>query len=58
MSMASLEKAILAELRLVSGNKKLKMADVMEWSTSKIESQKGETYYFLPELKVHCAVKE
>jgi hypothetical protein len=29
----------------------------MEWSTGELKPQEGETYYFLPDLKVHCCVK-
>lgn len=57
MSMRSLEAAILAELRTVTGNTKLRQNDIQEWSTSKVEARDGETLYFLPVLSVHVAVK-
>jgi len=57
MGMKELEAAILAELKTVSGNKKLKMKDVMEWATSKVKAEEGETLYFLPELGIHCSVR-
>ena len=57
MSMKDLERAILSELRVVAKKNKLRMKDVMEWSTSEVKAQGGETYYYLPSLKVHCAVK-
>ena len=58
MSMQSLEKAILAEAKEVTGNKKLRMKDIMEWSTADIEAQDGEKLYNLPGLSVNIVVKE
>lgn len=57
MSVASLEKAIVKELRIVAKNEKIKLKDLMEWSTGELKAQEGETLFFLPDLKVHCAVK-
>lgn len=58
MSMQSLERAILAEAKIVTGNKKLKMKDIMEWRTAKIVAQAGEKLYRLPELGINIAVKD
>ena len=56
--MKELEAAILAELKTVSGNKKLRQKDIMEWRTGKaIKAHEGETLYYLPELSVSVAVK-
>jgi len=57
MSMRTLENAILIELKKVSGNNKLRLKDIMEWSTGKVEAREDEKSYFLPELKVNVAVK-
>ena len=38
MSMATLEKGILAELRTVTGKKKLTRNDIMEWSTGEVKA--------------------
>ena len=57
MGMTHLENAVLRELKVVAKNPKLKKADIMEWSTGKVEVQEGETLYFLPVLKVNVAVK-
>ena len=57
MSLASLEKAILKELKEVTKNKKLTKNNMMEWSTSKIKAQEGETLVQLPELKVWVCYK-
>ena len=57
MGIRELESAILAEARIVTGNKKLRMKDIMEWSTGKIVPQPGEKRFFLPKLKVHIAIK-
>ena len=57
MSFATLERAVLAELKQVAKNSKLRLKDIMEWSTGEVKAQEGETLYFLPDLKVCCAVK-
>ena len=57
MSIRDLEAAILAELKVVAKNNKLRQKDIMEWSTGEIKPQEGETLYFLPELKVNVSVK-
>lgn len=57
MSFATLEREVLAELKQVAKNSKLRLKDIMEWSTGEIKPQEGETYFFLPNLKVHCCVK-
>ena len=51
MSMKTLEKAILAEIIEVTGRRKLKLKDLMEWSTSKDTVYKNvrET-----ETVIHC----
>lgn len=56
MSMVSLERAILAEAKKVTGNSKLRMKDIMEWSTGKIKLEAGEDMYFLPEMQVNIAI--
>lgn len=58
MSMQSLERAILAEAKEVVGNKKLRMKDILEWSTAEIEAQPGEKLYRLPTHGVNIAIKE
>lgn len=57
MSMRSLEKAVLEEAKEITGNKNLKMKDIMEWSTGEIKAQNGETLYRLPDLGVNIVVK-
>lgn len=57
MSMATLETAILAELRQVSGVSKLRKKDILEWSTGEVKVEEGETLFFLPSLKIHCSVR-
>jgi len=57
MSEQSLERAVLAEAKEVTGNKKLKMKDIMEWSTGEVNAQDGEKLYWLPVLGVSVAVK-
>lgn len=57
MSLASLEKAILAELKEVTGNKKLTKNSIQEWSTGEITPHDGEQQAFLPVVRVHVAYK-
>jgi hypothetical protein len=57
VSKRNLEAAVLRELKIVTGNNKLRQKDIMEWSTGTVKVEPGETCYFLPELKVHVAVK-
>ncbi len=57
MSMRELEASILAELKQVAKNSKIRQKDIMEWSTGEVKAQEGETYFFLPNLKVHICVK-
>jgi len=58
MSMQSLERAILVEAKEVTGNKKLRMKDIMEWTTREIVPHLGEKIYRLPMIGVNIAVKE
>jgi hypothetical protein len=55
--MATLERAILAELKQVAKNSKLRLKDIMEWSTGEFPDHEGEVKFFLPDLKVWCSVK-
>lgn len=57
MGMRELESAILAEARIVTGKRKLRLKDIMEWSTGKIEPQADEERFFLPVLKVYILIK-
>jgi hypothetical protein len=36
---------------------KIKVSQIMEWSTGKIEPQNGEAYIFLKDLGVHVVYK-
>jgi hypothetical protein len=57
MSMRELEALILAELKQVAKNSKIRQKDIMEWSTGEVKAQEGETYFFLPDSKIHVCVK-
>jgi hypothetical protein len=56
MSLATLERKIIDELRIVAKNPKIRKKDLMEWSTSQMNPHEGETYFFLPKLKLHVCV--
>lgn len=57
MGVRELESAVLAELKQVAGNNKIRLKDIMEWSTGEIKPQEGETYFYLPQLGVHACVR-
>ena len=48
MSMTSLERAIMQELREVTGERNLRLKDLMEWSTGEITPQGHENVIDLP----------
>jgi len=58
MSMATLERAVLAGARVVLNNRKLKKADIQEWSTGEIEPHDGEVVVRVPDPGVFVAVKK
>lgn len=53
-----MEKRILKELIKVSGNIKLKLPNIEQWSAQKLDQAEGEVIYFLPELKVYVKTDE
>lgn len=57
MSMATLERAILAGAKEVLNNKKLRMKDIMEWSTGDLKPNDGEVCIMIPDLDVNVCVK-
>lgn len=56
MSLQTLERAILSELKTVSNNPKLKMKDLLEWSTGEVKPHAGEVVLYLPEMGAYCAI--
>ena len=58
MSLASFERDILRRLSEKLG-KKVRSKDLMEWSTTPVIAQAGETLVEIsdPDLHVYCAVK-
>jgi len=56
MGMKELQRAVLAEAKIVTGNKKLRMKDIMEWSTRDIVPHPGEKLYRLPKMGVNIAI--
>lgn len=56
--MRQLEVAILAELKEIANNNKLRQKDIMEWQTGKtLVPHEGETLFYLPKLGVSVAMK-
>ena len=59
MSVASLEREILAELKRITGRKDLRMKDLLEWSSAPIKKlEPGEVQVAVPSLGVYCAIPE
>ena len=60
MTMATLERSILAELKQVTNRNKLRLKDIFEWSTSeekvKQDAQEGDVVVYCPTLNVWCAI--
>ena len=57
MSIASLEYEISVEAKAITGDNKLRMEDIMEWSTGDIEAQENEVLYHPPRMDANIAVK-
>lgn len=57
MGMRELEREVVKELQTVTGNPKLRIKDIMEWSTGDIKPHPGETLVFLPKLRVNVSYK-
>jgi hypothetical protein len=56
MSFASLQRAVLNEARVVLKNRKLRAADIQEWSTGPVKAGEGEVVVNCPDLGVNVAV--
>ena len=57
MSMRTLEREMLNELKEVSGVRGIRQKDIQEWSTGNVTAAADETLFKLPRLGVHVAVK-
>jgi len=57
MSLASLEREIVEELRQVTGLRSLRLKDLMEWSSGPLTAHEGEVAVFLPGLKLNACYK-
>ena len=58
MSMATLERAILAGAKEVFKNSKLKLKDIQEWSSGEITAHEGEVVARVPDPGVFVAIKK
>jgi len=58
MSMATLERAVLAGARVVLNNPKLKLKDILEWSTGEVKTADGEVTVHVPDPGVNVSVKK
>jgi hypothetical protein len=58
MGMRELEASILAELKEVAKNHKLRQKDIQAWNTGNfIKPEDGETVFYLPRLNISVCVK-
>ena len=57
MSLRSVESDIASEARVVFKNPKLRVKDMMEWSSGDITPHEGEVVERMPILKVSVAIK-
>jgi hypothetical protein len=58
MSLATLEREIVAEARDVLRNSKLRNKDIQEWSTGKVKAEEGEVVIDLTRIGINIAVKQ
>jgi hypothetical protein len=58
MSMVTLERAILAGAKTLFNNPKLKLKDIMEWSSGEIRPQGGEVAGYVEDPGVFVAIKK
>lgn len=58
MGFRQLESAIAAETREIFCNRKIRLKDIMEWSTRVIDQQEGEVVEYMPRHKVFVAIKQ
>lgn len=58
MALDNFERMIMAELKIVTGNRKLTGKNFMEWSTGKIKAHEGEKIIKLPQTRVWVAYTE
>jgi hypothetical protein len=58
MSMATLERAVLAGAKIAFANPKLKMGDIQEWCTGEFDPHEGEVVLRVPDPGVFVAVKK
>lgn len=56
MSMATLEKEILAAAKRHFNNPKLRKKDLLEWSTDEIEAREGEVTAWIADPGVYVAI--
>ena len=57
MTMRSFEMDIVNAAKEKLNNKKLRLKDLMEWSTGNVDVQEGETYVFLESMGIHASFK-
>lgn len=58
MSMASLERDVLAAAKVYFKNPKLRLKDIMEWRTAEIRPEQGEVTGWVPKPGVFVTIRK
>lgn len=58
MTIASFERELWRELQVVTGNKKIRLKDLLEWRSAPFEGMKGEKIVFLEKFRIWVAIPE
>ncbi len=57
MSMATLERAVLAAAKVAFKNPRLRMKDIQEWSSGEIKAHNGEVSVYVSDPGVFVVIK-
>ncbi len=58
MSLKTLEREILAKAKIATNNPKLRMKDILEWSTGDVKPEEGEIVLRLDNPGVNICIKQ
>lgn len=58
MSFATLERMVLAGAKIFFNNRKLRLKDLMEWSTGELKPAEGEVAGYIPDPGVWVCIKQ
>lgn len=58
MTVAAFERELWREVQVVTGNKKMRLKDLLEWRSAPFVAEDGEKIVFLPKFRIWVAVPE